>query len=113
MTGALTLPLRVVSEANRRDHWATKAKRARAQRHAVAWAWSAESLPHGRKPALVVLTRYAPRKLDDDNLAGAFKAVRDEVALQCGFDDRDEAVRWVYAQERAKECGVRVEVTWP
>ncbi len=108
-----TLPLRVVSEANRRDHWAAKAKRVKAQRQAVAYAWLAAGLPRGRKPASVLLTRMAPRRLDDDNLAGAFKAIRDEIALLCGVDDRDESVRWSPVQETAKECGVRVEVTWP
>lgn len=106
------LPLRVVSEANQRQHWATKAKRAKSQRHALAWAWLAAGLPCERKPVTVTLTRLAPRSLDSDNLAGGFKAVRDEIASLCGFDDRDESVRWVYAQEKAKTYGVRCEVTW-
>lgn len=112
MTAAFTLPLRVVSEANAHEHWRVRQKRAKAQRHAVAWAWVAAGLPEGRKPVTVRLVRLAPRTLDSDNLAGAFKAVRDEVAYLCGFDDRDPSVRWEYVQERAKEYGVRCEITW-
>lgn len=106
----LSLPLRVVSESNQRQHWATKAKRAKAQRQAVAWAWRLAGWPSRCKPVQVLLVRLAPGRLDDDNLAGAFKAVRDQIAAECGFDDGDESVRWVYEQERAKEYGVRVEV---
>lgn len=112
MTRSLTLPLRLVSEANVRHHWAARAKRVKSQRQTVAYAWLVAQMPRDRKPANVLLTRYAPRKLDTDNLAGACKAVRDEIALLCGFDDRDESVRWQYAQERAKGYAVRCEIEW-
>lgn len=110
MTSTFTLPLRVVSEANRRDHWAAKAKRVKAQRRAVWCAWHAASLRTGCRPSGVRLVRLAPRTLDSDNLRSAFKAVRDEIALMCGFDDRVDL--WQYAQERAKGYAVRVEVSW-
>lgn len=110
MTRTLTLPLRVVSESNQRDHWAAKARRVKAQRQAVAYAWVAADLPMHRRPRQVTLTRVAPRRLDDDNLARSLKAVRDQVAQECGFDDR-EPVRWIYAQERGSYA-VRIEVSW-
>lgn len=112
MTRTLTLPLRVVSEANRRDHWSVKAKRVRAQRSAVAYAWTGTDMPRGRQPSAVRLTRVAPRKLDDDNLVRGCKAIRDEVAWMCGFDDASPATRWEYAQERGPYA-VRVSVEWP
>lgn len=99
----------------------------RLQRQAVTasfWAAKAlctcgceEMLDHepmeGRPPVEVVLTRIAPRELDDDNLARSFKAVRDQVAVHLGVDDRSKLVTWRYAQEKGKprEYAVRIEVT--
>ena len=40
------------------------------------------------------------------NLAGGFKAVRDQVASWLGVDDADPRVTWVYAQDRAKHYEV-------
>lgn len=113
MTRDFNMPLRVVSEANQREHWATKAKRVKRQRAALLVYWRADGLPEGRKPVKVRLTRWAPRALDSDNLAGAFKAVRDEIAALCGFDDRAADVEWVYRQEPSREYRVSVEVEWP
>jgi len=56
--------------------------------------------PRPALPCTVLMTRIAPRKLDDDNLRGAFKAVRDQVAAWLGVDDADPRVTWAYAQER-------------
>lgn len=106
---ALVIPMHTVSEANRRDHWRIKAKRVTAQRYSVAWAWAAARWPCG-KPRVVTLTRLAPRELDDDNLTGSFKAVRDQVAEECGFNDREKSVMWVYRQEKSKTYAVRIEV---
>jgi len=61
----------------------------------------------------VTLVRFSAGFLDDDNLRGAFKAVRDEVAKWLGVDDGDvDRVRWLYAQEPARrgEFAIRVEV---
>jgi hypothetical protein len=49
---------------------------------------------------VVTITRVSPRLLDDDNLRGALKAVRDGIADALGVDDRDERVRWRYRQIR-------------
>ncbi len=52
-------------------------------------------------PAVVTLTRLAPSSgLDDDNLRGALKSVRDGVADALGLDDRDPRVSWRYEQRR-------------
>ena len=44
--------------------------------------------------------------LDDDNLAGAFKAIRDEVAKYFGVGDGPKGpIKWKYAQKKvAKDC---------
>jgi hypothetical protein len=64
-------------------------------------------------PYTVMLSRVAPRKLDDDNLRGALKAVRDGVADALGLDDRHPLIEWHYAQDRAgpREIGVRITIT--
>ena len=109
------LPLRLASVANLREHWASKAKRARAHRMALAAAWRSAKARGATctLPALVRLTRVAPRALDDDNLQAAFKALRDQVAAELGVDDRSPLVVWRYAQERGKprQHAVWVEVS--
>lgn len=109
--GVLTfsLSLRTVSESNARGHWTERARRARDQR-AVARMVCSARLRHLKPPLDVRLTRVAPRGLDDDNLRGALKAVRDGVADALGVDDGDARVRWGYSQARGAH-GVRVEVT--
>ena len=104
------LPMRLPSMANLRLHWATKARTVKAQRSATGLAlrttgrafvtaWKhMDANPNLRLHCL--LTRVGPRALDDDNLQGAFKAVRDEVAATFGIDDGSERWRWQYAQER-------------
>lgn len=108
----VTLPLRLVSEPNARyGHWAMKAKRVKEQRTVVRLALGAHVA--GRAPCRVLLTRIGPRRLDDDNLRGACKAVRDAVATALGIDDADPRVSWAYDQRRAHpdERGTMVHLT--
>mgnify|MGYP001586779957 CR=1 FL=1 len=64
-----------------------------------------------RWPLLVDLVRVGPRRLDDDNLAGALKHIRDGVAAALGVDDGDTArVTWRYGQRQDRQA-VGVEVT--
>lgn len=97
----ITLPIVTVSEANRRDHWRVKARRVKAQRRA---AW--ELCPRVGLPCLVTLIRVSPRELDDDNLRGALKAIRDGVADRLGVDDRDPRVEWAYGQRKGSQSVV-------
>jgi hypothetical protein len=100
------VPMKAPSTSNLREHWGAKAKRVDAQkRHTRARcpAWT-------DGPLLVVrLTRVAPRSLDDDNLRGALKSVRDAVASWLKVDDASPLVRWEYAQEKGAEPCIRVE----
>lgn len=98
------------SVANLREHWAKRAKRVKAQRAATALAliayacegaqtkgslWQVRNLLRCGEKLHVKLIRVAPRPLDTDNLAGALKAVRDEVAKQLVVnDDPKSAVTW-------------------
>jgi hypothetical protein len=92
------VPCTIKSEANSRDHWATKAKRVKAQRQ-LAKLWV-----HGRiceftrreniraselhkRDVIVQLHVTRSRRLDDDNLTSGLKAIRDGVADALGRND--------------------------
>lgn len=112
MSFRAVIPVRTVSEANAHQHWRVRQRRAKLQRRQV-WLHLFPLLRGRGKPVRVRLTRLSPRKLDSDNLAGAFKHVRDEIAGILGFDDRDDAVTWEYGQDRpAGAPGSMVEVFW-
>jgi len=102
-----TLPLRIVSVANVREHWAVKAKRTKAHRLAAL------ALPVMPLPAKVTLTRIAPRALDGhDNLSSAFKALVDGIADRLGVKDNDPRIEWKYEQARGrpKEYAARIRI---
>jgi len=101
----------LVPEVNQRGNWRARYRRVRAQRKRVC-----EVLQHFRPPALpavVTFTRLSSGELDDDNLAGACKAIRDEVAawLGCGDSPRDP-VTWRYRQERCQRGRHAVRIEW-
>jgi hypothetical protein len=110
-----SMPVRVISEANARDHHMVRYKRKLAQQNttAVAWLWAcAAQRVNVSLPCVVRLTRIGARKLDDDNLAGAFKACRDQIAREIGVDDGSELIKFEYAQEAIgkRQYEVKVEV---
>jgi hypothetical protein len=92
--------MRTQGGMNSREHWRARDRRVRAERSMVAWCLRNEIAP--ALPCVVTLTRCAPSNgLDDDNLAGALKSVRDEVAKWLGVDDRlSDIVRYEYEQRR-------------
>lgn len=109
------------SLANARLHWAHKARTVKAQRHTTALHLRARGAAFLREWGVMrpnenlrlecTLTRVAPKRLDDDNLAAAFKAVRDQVAAECGIDDGSKRWDWKYSQEAgAPAIRIRLEV---
>lgn len=104
---AVSVPVQLVSEANAREHWSSRARRAARQREATTaslWrhpgrlAGPALLAAHGRLE--VTLVRRGARLLDDDNLAGSCKHVRDAVAAWLGCDDGPRGpCAWVYGQQ--------------
>ena len=104
----VTIPIALPSAANLREHWAAKHRRVKSQRDAVAWILGNRARP--ALPVVVMLTRVSARTLDDDNLRGAFKAVRDQLATWLGVDDADPRVRWDYDQRKGPPS-VEVRVT--
>lgn len=109
----IQIAIRTISMANVREHWAVRAKRNKAHRAAVAqqFVWCPEGLRLTPFPLVVTFTRYGKRLLDDDNLAGSFKAIRDEVAAQLGRDDNPgSGIAWEYKQEKSKEYRIKIQV---
>lgn len=107
--------VKTISEANRsrHEHWSSINARADAQKQittlvlrtklAVRCPWP--------PPLTVTLTRVGPRLLDDDNLRGSLKAVRDAVARWLEIDDRHrELVAYEYEQRLAGKGRVGVEI---
>ena len=108
------VPIRTKSEPNQRGHWATRAKRVAGQRGPVLLLCRVHFGSHPPSlPVVVRLTRVAPCELDDDNLLGALKAVRDGIADYLGTNDRNKGITWEYAQEKPptpRTYAVRIEL---
>lgn len=104
----IAVPLRTSRGLNAREHHHARARRVKAEREAVAWMLAGKPKPE--TPCVVSLTRIAPSKgLDDDNLAGALKAVRDQIAEWLGVDDGlSEVVRYTYHQRKGP-WGVEID----
>lgn len=96
---ALRFDIKTVSEANQREHWAAKNKRKLGQQVYFHYKWR-EYRPKVELPAVITFTRYSCNVLDSDNLAGAFKGVRDQLAKEIGIDDGSDQLRFEYRQER-------------
>jgi hypothetical protein len=107
------IPLRTVSESNRRDHWAVRAARVKTQRTMAHLAVRREVMGLQPMPErfAVYLTRHSPSVLDGDNLQGALKGVRDGIADALGIDDGDPRITWDYAQEKAKQHAVSIFIS--
>jgi hypothetical protein len=101
-----TIPIRTVSATNAREHHMVRARRVKSER----WATMAMCPPGMPVPCTVHMTRVAPRPLDDDNLRGALKGPRDQIAVALKVDDRDPRVTWEYAQRKGAPNEYAVEV---
>jgi len=96
------VPLRTGTGQNDREHFRARARRVKAERHAVAWLLALHKPPAG--PVTVTMTRISPGQGLDahDNLRGSLKAPVDQVAEWLGRDDADPSITWVYEQRRSK-----------
>lgn len=104
---AAVLPIKTISEMNARGHWSARARRMKTARRA-AYAMC----PPAALPCAVRLVRVSAGTLDDDNLRGALKGVRDGVADRLGVPDNDPRIEWQYGQEKGRrgEYAVRIEI---
>lgn len=104
-----TFPCPTRSEANERGFWAATNRKKKQDRALDGAIEEAGTLP-AIGPWCVRFTRIAPHRLDDDNLASAFKRLRDRLCTMLQIDDRSPAVAFALTQERGPELRVRVEV---
>lgn len=106
--------IRVQSEMNLREHWTAEARRKHDQQEAVFYSLFGKPKPTALAPLRVKMTRLIGprgREFDDDNLASAFKFVRDAIASWLMRDDGPRAgIEWVTTQERSDAFGVRIEI---
>jgi len=95
-------PIKTVSEANRpgRESWRTQWERKKDQKASMHYDLC--NALRGRQvklPCTVTLVRVGPKLMDDDNLARAFKAIRDSIANKLGVDDGEtDKIRFRYDQ---------------
>lgn len=107
----LILPIKTVAGLNAREHWRVRSRRVKGERDTACLVVRSQ-LGRDPRPCTVTLTRLSSATMDDDNLPGAAKAIRDGIADAIGVPDNDPAIRWQYAQERCKRghYGMRVKI---
>lgn len=112
MKAEFVIPLRAQNSLNARLHHMARWKRNQTEKRMVKFGWLTDVPPIQRtalkaaadsgRPITVLLTRGAPGSLDDDNLRGALKTVRDAIAK--GILKRDDGkkagIKWDYGEER-------------
>lgn len=105
----VTIPIRLESVANKREHWTMRKFRNDSQCNVVEKCRELWDIP---LPWRVTLTRIGPREkeLDGDNLQSAFKAIRDRIARCVGVDDKEgRGITWEYRQEHG-EYAIKIEI---
>lgn len=112
------LPIKTASESNCSEHWTKKARRHALQKKRVKTEFLIRQSEFSL-PCKVLLTRIAPRSLDEgDNLPNSLKYLRDAVS-EClthttlaGRADGDSRIQWSYSQEkgRVREYAVKIEI---
>lgn len=109
------IPIRLVSEMNRRDHRMVLHKRKKSQQ-----LWTTVVFPpHLRgygKPVSIHLTRIGPRMMDKGNNVASFKHVEDALAdlifpgLAAGRADQNINFTWSQHKGKPKEYAVLVQI---
>lgn len=108
---AFEVPIKTTSALN--GSWGSW-KQVNAKRKRERAVTSAKMPRFEIRPVFVVtLTRLSSGTLDDDNLRGATKSIRDAIAHRLGVDDGGPLIRWEYRQEKCErgEYAVRVEIS--
>ena len=110
---SVIVPIVTVPGLNARENRFVRAGRVKAERKATATALatSSDAGAVADSAQCILLTRHA-KKCDDDNLQGALKGVRDEVARWLGIDDGDARVQYCYAQTTCKRGEEHVSITF-
>lgn len=112
------VPIRLESP-NKQLHWRTKDRKNKEINKSILY-----TLPREWKnvnlPCTITLIRIAPRGLDSDNLAFAFKGIRDFMAdlfvpgLAPGRADGDSRLEWEYDQNKGipGEYAIRISIIY-
>jgi hypothetical protein len=61
-------------------------------------------------PLAITIVRIGPRPMDDDNVVGSAKTVRDSIAKYLGVDDADKRIVWRYEQAKGAYA-VRIQIS--
>ncbi len=94
--------LKLVSEMNRRDHWAAVHRRKKVQQTVVMCALRGlDPTAYLGAEIRITLTRQG-RKMDTDGNVASFKHTQDAVAYHLHIDDGDARLEWRYEQRRGK-----------
>lgn len=110
------IKVKTISESNTFDHWTKKHKRKQNQK---ILTWDAFK-PHLNKvtlPCTVHMTRISPRTMDDDNLRGCLKTIRDSIASMIfpdkapGRADDNPLITWKYHQQKGSPQQVRIRIS--
>lgn len=115
----VTIPIKTVSRLNAGGSMKSRISRPKREREATALALMGiepgmfAELARG---CIVRMSRLSASELDDDNLSGALKSVRDQVAIallggRVGQFDNDRRIKWVYDQIKAPRGVYGVIVT--
>lgn len=101
------IPLKTISLTNSRLHWRALSLFHRKQKMVIRLTLQPLLLKENiQLPCHITLTRLSQKKLDDDNLPSAFKAIRDEIAnllipgLPPGKADDSPLISWAYEQKK-------------
>ena len=95
-------------------NWRALTSLKRKQKSATHLAFDDKRLDIPPPPLIVIITRVGAKKLDDDNLQGACKYVRDQIASEVGLDDGSDLYTWIYRQRKG-DYSVEIEIeprTW-
>jgi len=101
------VPVKATYTLNSRLHWAERKRLVEQERRMVWLRFPKQFVGMMREPnatAVIKLTRIGPREMDSDNVQGALKAIRDEIALRLGLDDGDKRYTWEYEQRIGHYC---------
>lgn len=109
----LNMKISGLNKSARFQHWGKQANVTKKQRTYSAVVSSNHIVASGIetcKKYKIKLTRYGKRILDDDNLSGGFKHVRDGIADALGVDDGSGDIKFEYFQEKSNEYKVKIEI---
>lgn len=104
----------IIRSPNVQEHWTARHNRNKIHAMVLHSRWNKEK-PNITLPCKITLTRSGTRPLDSDNLAFAFKGIRDICAdmiipgLAPGQADGDSRLSWEYKQQKGKPA-VMVEI---